>query len=458
MAVADLLLHKALRRAPGRAYFAIACRNSTMYYSSSSSQRNCAAVVVGGGPAGITVLGNLLEQQDKLPAQRLLWVDPHFRAGRVNARYREVPSNTAVKLFLAWAEATTPLRQIVEKTPQPNAATALRELPQDTGCELSKAADLCLMLTDGLTRHDHVQPQMGKVTQAVFDKQTKHWTVSLDDAAPVVTPNVVLCTGSSPVTQPLPIFDQLQDLRLRSLHLDTALTPTILAKTFDPEAPATVAVVGASHSAILVLRNLYNLASSSHPNLRVKWFTRNKLRYAEYMDGWILRDNTGLKGEAAQWARANLEDAAFAQSPVSQYVTQVWTAPGDDDAAYRRELPGCSHVVQAVGYKRDPLPHLAVTEGGGAPAEPLDVIYDNLTGRFVRSVPAGSAATSMSSTASGEQPAGGDEKEFVPGLFGAGIAFPERVTDPYGNVEYAVGFFKFMKFARRVVPEWVTRT
>ncbi|KAH7028626.1 pyridine nucleotide-disulfide oxidoreductase-domain-containing protein [Macrophomina phaseolina] len=399
-----------------------------MYHSTSSSQRTCAAVVVGGGPAGITVLGNLLEHKDKLPAQRLLWVDPHFRAGRVNARYREVPSNTAVKLFIQWAEAVAPLRSIVEKTPQPNAVTALRELPQDKGCELSKAADLCLMLTDGLAKENDVQQHMGKVTQATFDKTTKHWTVSLDDGAPVTTPTVVLCTGSSPISQPLPIVEQLTDLRLRSLHLDTALTPSILAKTFDPEEPVTVAVVGASHSAILVLMNLSTLAASSHPNLRVKWFTRNKLRYAEYMDGWILRDNTGLKGQAAQWARENLEDEVFAQSPVSKCIKKVWMQREAEEAAYKRELPGCTHVVQAVGYKRDALPKLAITEGEGAPAEPLDVIYDHLTGRF-----------------------------FVPGLFGAGIAFPERVTDPYGNVEYAVGFFKFMKFAKRVVPEWVSK-
>lgn len=95
MGVAEMLLHKAPRRAPGMVQFAIARRYSTMYYSTSSSQRNYGAVVVGGGPAGITVLGNLLEQQANLPAQRLLWVDPHFRAGRVNSRYREVPRYVA---------------------------------------------------------------------------------------------------------------------------------------------------------------------------------------------------------------------------------------------------------------------------------------------------------------------------------------------------------------------------
>lgn len=46
-----------------------------------------AAVVVGGGPAGITVVGNLLERR----VTPILWVDDQFQAGRVNRSYREVP-------------------------------------------------------------------------------------------------------------------------------------------------------------------------------------------------------------------------------------------------------------------------------------------------------------------------------------------------------------------------------
>lgn len=45
------------------------------------------AVVVGGGPAGLTVVGNLMDNN----LQRILWVDPSFDGGRVNAKYRNVP-------------------------------------------------------------------------------------------------------------------------------------------------------------------------------------------------------------------------------------------------------------------------------------------------------------------------------------------------------------------------------
>ena len=45
------------------------------------------AAVVGAGPAGLAVIGTLLDAGKK----SLLWVDPSFDAGRLSI-YREVPS------------------------------------------------------------------------------------------------------------------------------------------------------------------------------------------------------------------------------------------------------------------------------------------------------------------------------------------------------------------------------
>ncbi|KAJ2987435.1 hypothetical protein NUW58_g4508 [Xylaria curta] len=413
---------------------------SVYRFYSASSLPSAGAVVVGAGPGGITVVGNLLEHGAELQTdqRKLVWVDPHFQGGRVNARYREVPSNTKVSLFVQFANEASPFKAIVQATPKPNALTALEELPQDQGCRLSYAADMCLMLTDGLAVHPHVQSHKGKVTSATLDERTKIWTVGFDNGEHVTTSKIALCTGSGPVSKTLPAIERIHQQSLRPVDLDVALAPSILTKTFDPAAKTTVAVVGASHSAILVLMNLVNLANSTHPHLRIKWFTRNELRYAEYMDGWILRDNTGLKGQAADWARQNLDNESFPNSPVNKVITKVWTA-GKEEEAYKAELPECTHVVQAVGYARNPLPHIeAIGKDGGA-AKPLEVEYDNLNGRFYKK--------NGSKTDNG--------REYVPGLFGAGIAFPERVTDPHGNVEHAVGFWKFMKFVKKVVPGWV---
>lgn len=211
----------------------------------------------------------------------------------------------------------------------------------------------------------------------------------------------------------------------QEIGLDPALDPPKLAQILPSTTPVTVGVIGASHSAILVLRNLYNLASSTHPQLRIKWFTRHELRYAEERDGWIFRDNTGLKGAVATWARENLEEDKLLHSEVNKYLEKVATSREKEQDTYKQHLPSCTHVIQAIGYTRSPSP---VLERDG---KPLEAFYDHTTGGFLDK-----------------------DGQKIRGLYAAGIAWPERVVDPEGNVEYAVGLFKFMNYLKRVVPGW----
>ncbi|KAJ5088200.1 hypothetical protein N7456_011816 [Penicillium angulare] len=410
----------------------------------------CGALVVGAGPGGTAVLGGLLEQQ----LGKIAWVDPSFESGRVNRKYREVPrwvqssersfkvsgsitnsyinSNTTVKLFQTYSTVWESFRTVVENTPQPNAFTVLDKLDPNKTCRLHYAADMVRDLTDGLVKRDDVLPCRGFVTAAsLIDKtpDSPKWMVRVkqddsSDELEIEASRIVLCTGSHPTKTPLPV----SGLDIETLDLDLVLKPSLLAESLPSDEPITIAVVGASHSAILALLNFVELASTSHPQLRVKWFTRHALRYAEYMDGWILRDNTGLKGHAAEFARAELEDDKLATSPAGKIITKIDCSGGPDreTAQYHAQLPDCSYFCAAVGFTKDPLPHL--TKDGA----PLNMEFDHETGRF--------------------HERGSDS--VVPGLFGAGIAFPERVVDPYGNVELAVGFFKFMKFLKRVIPSW----
>ncbi|KAF3763599.1 hypothetical protein M406DRAFT_293206 [Cryphonectria parasitica EP155] len=386
-----------------------------------SSDRRYEAVVVGAGAGGIGVVGNLLDLQKK----PILWVDDEFDGGRLNKHYREVPSNTKVKFFTKYAEGVESFKAVARDTPEPNAMSHLLSLDPEKTCHIAQAADLCLMLTEGLDESKEVFKHKGRVTDASWSNST--WTVTISpsdsssQATQVDASRLILCTGSSPVTGPLPV----QDHHCAPIPLDTGLSPTLLSELPRHE-KVQVAVIGASHSAILVLRNLSNLASTTHPHLRIKWFTRHPLRYAEERDGWILRDNTGLKGEVATWARQNLEPEVLAASPVSAHLAKVATTRDDEEETYARELADCNYACQAIGYKADPLPVLRVD---GKTVSPR---FEHVTGAFT-------------------------DKETgapIPGLYGAGIAFPERVVDPEGNVEYAVGLFKFMNFLKKVVPTW----
>jgi hypothetical protein len=157
----------------------------------------------------------------------------------------------------------------------------------------------------------------------------------------------------------------------------------------------------------------------------MKWLTRHPLRYAEERDGWIFRDNTGLKGAVATWAKENLEEDKLRSSPVSQYLEKVTTSREKEQEVYAKHLPSCTHVVQAIGFHRNEVP---IIEKDG---RKIDIEYDNRKGGFVSK-----------------------DGEIVRGLYGAGIAWPERVVDPEGNVEFAVGLYKFMNYLKRVVPNW----
>ncbi|KAK0671437.1 pyridine nucleotide-disulfide oxidoreductase-domain-containing protein [Cercophora samala] len=394
-------------------------------YHENATLKDAAAVVVGAGPAGIAVVGNLLEEVKD--DGKIVWVDEQFQGGRINKFYREVPGNTAVKLFVDYAEALKPFRHILNTAHKPNAITELEKLPQSGTCSLSYAGDMLNLLTAGLRQHPRIQTVEGKATSAHLDLESKRWTLTTNSQpSSIIAPLVVYCTGAFPSTTPLPSSSP------PIIPLDTALTPSILSTTIPRDQPFTIGVIGGSHSAILVLMNLYRLATTSHPLLKIKWFTRHPtLRYAVQKDGYIQYDNTGLKGKAAEFGRTQLDGDVLLTSEAGKFITRIDCSGGKEQewTLLEKELKDCQGVVQAVGYTPAPVPEVSI--GDDKPLVKLE--KDARTGAFYVE----------------------GEKQKPIGLFGAGIAFPEEVVTPEGEREYAVGMWKFMKYLRKVVPEWV---
>ena len=404
---------------------------------------------------------------------------------------------------------------MIDSTPTPNAVTRLEKLDQNVGCTLGLAADMLLMLNKGISALEQVTVVVGTVVGASYSKEVSKysrrrdppkglvfliavtksnriqlllqlslWSTriqsSLQDtsASPVITEHLsaslILCTGSSPSVMNLSLP---HNFAYHKLDLDTALSLSQLADTLAKERRnMTIGVIGSSHSAITVLMNLWHIAAGSstiitamasteatgtppplplttdRPTtwpLRVKWFSRRPIVYATHLpNGSIMHDNTGLKGVAAAFAKQHLKDEALQKSPVGSIVEKINVTAGNEREGYQWHLPSCTHLVQAVGFVRDPLPSLdrdgetltdtvgSSSSGSGDGAEDgngIGLEYDHQTGGFRD---------------------GNGIK--VRRLYGAGIAFPEMVRDPSGEVELAVGFWKFMKYLRNVVPEWET--
>lgn len=156
------------------------------------------------------------------------------------------------------------------------------------------AADMFKLLSDGLRKHARVEPFVGTVTRASRDAKTSQWAVGIQpetigfDQDDILrqAPIVVYCIGSRPETESLPRSDTGAVTRV---SLETGLAPSRLAKIFPADEARTVAVIGGSHSAVLVLRNLFRLAAVSHHRLRIRWFTPSaSFKYTTLTDDGIL--------------------------------------------------------------------------------------------------------------------------------------------------------------------------
>ncbi|OBB99261.1 pyridine nucleotide-disulfide oxidoreductase [Mycobacterium sp. 852002-40037_SCH5390672] len=334
--------------------------------------------MIGAGPAGIAAVGRLLDHG--VAAERIAWVDPAFAAGDIGQKWRSVSSNTHVALFLEYFNGSKSFR-FSQAPPMP-----LKEVdPQET-CALGLVAEPLVWITEHL--HEQVDAFTGTATALTL--QDRQWRIQTEQRD-ISSKHVILAVGAEPKKLSHPDLD--------AIAVEVALDPEKLAQ--EPLAGATVAVFGSSHSSMIVLPNLLR-----HPVERVINFYRSPLKYAVYLDDWILFDDTGLKGQAAAWARENIDGV------LPDRLERCWVSSPE----FAEKLAQCDRVVYTVGFERRKLPE---TPQWGR----LD--YDRTNGIL------------------------------APGLFGVGIAFPQYAEDPYGHGQFRVGLKKFMDYLDAVLPLWL---
>ncbi|GAX84065.1 hypothetical protein CEUSTIGMA_g11489.t1 [Chlamydomonas eustigma] len=350
------------------------------------------ATVIGAGPAGLAVVATLLDAG----ADSILWADPAFEAGRLSS-YKEVPSNTKVELFSQYASVSPTLSSVSTSALRP-----LQEMDPEKGCTLVHASNMVSELSAAIQqKYQHLVRCHKGLVSTLQQDQAGHWHI--DNLA--VSKEVYICTGSHPKRQQLHPLTGNKSPSPRVLDLDDMLTPSRIPGLVT--SGDVVGVVGSSHSAVLVLRNILEAAN---PPSKVLNLYRSPLLYAEYMDGWIKYDNTGLKGLAADWAREKLETGWYERTGKLERIC----VKENTEAVTDQYLSTCSAVVHAIGFDLNPTPTV-FPYGYEAPLQRL--VHDVKTGII----------------------------KDTNGLRGFGIAFPEQVTDPTGRTEYAVGQLGHMK-------------
>lgn len=229
---------------------------------------------------------------------------------------------------------------------------------------------------------------------SMLNFEHSYWQVGTSSGEIIHAQHVVLATGSHPKT--------LQYKTQQIIPLDVALDPNNLRDIITKD--DTVAVVGDAHSAVLLLKFLSELPV---PVKHIYNFYQNPIIYATNLDGWVINGTTGLKGLAAEWARTVLETNPPAN------LTRLKSTP----ALLEHMLAHCTKTIYAVGFERNQLPAINNLAA---------ITHYNPTNGLI-----------------------------APRLFGIGIAFPEQVTNQYGEKDKRIGLDSFMDYAQRMVPHWV---
>ena len=220
------------------------------------------------------------------------------------------------------------------------------------------------------------------------------WRLSTT-AGDVTVKNVVLALGSD------------------AKKLDYDKPVIALEDAFDSERLAThvkrgdkIAVFGSLHSGMYVTMNLIEDIGA-----RVVNIYRSDLRFAKYVGKDIENDNDGLKEpRLVKWVHENVEEKCHPN------LERVKVSDETPRSEIEDHIRGCSKVVYGIGFGPRGIPIEGV-----APSA-----CNNKTG------------------------------EIAPGLFKFGFMCPERVLNVSGREENNVGLFKFMNYATRIVPIWMT--
>jgi len=290
--------------------------------------------VVGAGPAGIVVVGLLLDLG--IDPQQIAWIDPEFNVGRLS-QYPEVPANSTMQSFIDFLLACKTFTAIQS----PNIAALAN---YDPNKEYPLATLIAPLRDISLALCARVRPIKGALKSLDFRDDV--WQVAVEQTS-LTARRIVLATGSYPRS--------LNYAPGKELSLECALNKSHLEQVVGPQ--DTVAVVGSAHSAVLIMKSLSEL-----PVARIINLYHKPLCYAVDMGGWVMNAAFGLRGIAAEWAKTVLE-----KNPPANLVRFF-----NSEAVRKAWLPICTKIVYAIGFDRNQVPTINGSQ--------QDISYDTSTG------------------------------------------------------------------------------
>ena len=320
-------------------------------------------------------------------------IDRYFKGGAFTKKWYPVPSNAKVKIFLQYFKGWESFEYDSTSNDK-----ILNTLDKEGFCKLEVVGKELLDLTKVLK--PKVTTIEGEVSK--FSWNSKNWEISIsgEKDETCISENVIFCPGQTPIS--LPYNNDIE------IPLEIGLNFNILKLLVEERKIKTIAIYGSSHSSMLVIKNAYEAGVEKIIN-----FYREPIKHAEYMDGWIRWDNTGLKGDCSEWVKEYIEGDKKAKN-IFRYDN---SDPSFNDRQY---LKGIDAVCYTIGFSRKNYPQLVIN-GNNVDSNKM---YNNYNPHTC---------------------------EISQNMIGMGIGFPEKVTSPEGDTSFNVGLLDFIKTANVVL-------
>ena len=275
--------------------------------------------VIGAGPAGIAAVGRLLDHG--IVGEQIAWIDPEFGAGDFGTKWRAVPSNTHVELFLDYFTASPSFR--FGQAP----AFELNNFDPEQTCPLGIVAEPLVWISQHLCQ----RVRAFRVIATELALANRQWTITTQHET-ITSKNVILAVGSVPKKlsyvelDEIPIETALDPAKLAQLPLDGATVAVFWLFTLDDdraaepvEHPGEQSDQLLSQSAEVRCLNLTIGRCSTIPGLRAK-------------------PPTGGARTSMEPTRDGLERCSVG------------------DPEFEKTLQMCDHIVYTVGFERRHLP------------------------------------------------------------------------------------------------------
>jgi thioredoxin reductase len=263
--------------------------------------------IVGAGFAGITALAVLLDSG--IEPSTVAWIDPEFNVGRVGEYYREVPGNVQTQHLIEYVNNCPYFKNI-----KSSSLDALYTYDAEQFQLLRVIVDPLLDFTAYL--QNMVVPIKNTVTSLTH--MDDYWALETSDGI-LHARKVILAIGAHP---------KRLNYDIPEIPLDDALNKSKLSQHLS--AADSVAVFGAMHSAMLVLKNL----SESSVERIINFYLQ------DYFHG-----SPGLEGATALWVQNVLE-----KNPPANIIRVLNTVENR-----QATLPLCTKVVYAIGYESNKI-------------------------------------------------------------------------------------------------------